>query len=94
MRLAWLLLCLTLPLQAAQTVYRWVDAQGTVHYSDQPQPGGQSETLQMATPPQGKPVKPAPVQTSPSTTAEPQEPLGGGVRGRCGSTPRAATRNR
>lgn len=74
MRLAWLLLCLTLPLQAAQTVYRWVDAQGTVHYSDQPQPGGQSETLQMATPPQGKPVKPAPVQTSPSTTAEPQEP--------------------
>ena len=45
MRLAWLLLCLALPLQAGQTVYRWVDAQGVVHYSDQPQPGGESETL-------------------------------------------------
>ena len=74
MRLAWLLLCLALPLQAGQTVYRRVDAQGVVHYSDQPQPGGQSETLQLATPPKGKPARPAPVQTSRADMSQSQEP--------------------
>jgi len=74
MRLAWLLLCLALPLQAGQTVYRWVDAQGVVHYSDQPQPGGESETLQLATPPKGKPARAAPVQTSRADMSQSQEP--------------------
>ena len=74
MRLAWLLLSLTLPLQAAQTVYRWVDAQGVIHFSDQPQPGAQSETLQMTTPPLGTPTPAAPVQTNQPTQAAQSSP--------------------
>lgn len=34
-----LLLCLSSPLYA-QTMYRWIDAEGTVHYSNQPPPAG------------------------------------------------------
>lgn len=32
----------------SQTTYRWVDAQGVVHYSDQPQPGAQVIQLPQA----------------------------------------------
>jgi hypothetical protein len=31
---------------AATTLYRWVDAQGVVHYSDSPQPGAETVTVQ------------------------------------------------
>lgn len=71
MRLVCWLLCLALPLQAAQTVYRWVDAQGVIHFSDQPQPGTQSETLQVTTQPPGKPQPAAPVQTNQAPLASP-----------------------
>lgn len=30
---------------AAADVYRWTDAQGTVHYSDQPHPGAEAVTV-------------------------------------------------
>lgn len=40
------LLALLLPaLAAAADVYRWTDAQGTVHYSDQPHPGASAVTV-------------------------------------------------
>jgi hypothetical protein len=36
MRTALLLLCLSVPLTAAAQAYKWTDATGRVHYSDQP----------------------------------------------------------
>ncbi|HYP69018.1 MAG TPA: DUF4124 domain-containing protein [Thiobacillaceae bacterium] len=36
MRTALLLLCLSVPLTAAAQAYKWTDATGHVHYSDQP----------------------------------------------------------
>ena len=44
-RLAFTLLCLACSLALAATVYRWVDENGVVHYSDQPHPN--AEKLQV-----------------------------------------------
>lgn len=51
MRLFWFcLLLFTLPLYSAQTVHRWVDAQGNVHFSDQPSGQHQSELIEVVPP--------------------------------------------
>ena len=42
-----LLLCAT---AAAQQVYRWVDENGVVHYSDQPPPDDRAETVDLEVP--------------------------------------------
>jgi len=47
---------------AAQT-YRWVDAQGVVHYSDTPQPGAEKVTLPTAPPPAARPADTAGYQS-------------------------------
>ena len=56
----------------ATTMYRWVDAQGVVHYSDQPQPGAQSIQMQSAqtyrAPAQPKPAANA---AAPASGAQP-----------------------
>jgi hypothetical protein len=53
----------------AATVYRWVDENGVVHYSDQPHPN--AEKLQVAAPQtyQSTPVSSAPPQDSGASTA-------------------------
>ena len=52
MRLFWFcLLLFTLPLYSAQTVHRWVDEQGNVHFSDQPPGQHQSELIEVVPPP-------------------------------------------
>jgi hypothetical protein len=51
---------------AATTLYRWVDAQGVVHYSDAPQPGAQTVTVQ---PPQTYHAPPVPAAASSSSVA-------------------------
>ena len=58
MRLFWFcLLLFTLPLHSAQTVHRWVDAQGNVHFSDQPSGQHQSELIEVVPPtPSSTPV--------------------------------------
>jgi hypothetical protein len=55
----------------AQTMYRWVDAQGVVHYSDQPQPGAQAIPLPSAQTYRAPPAAPAAplATTSPAPTA-------------------------
>jgi hypothetical protein len=68
------LAALTLALGAgavvATTLYRWVDAQGVVHYSDTPQPGAQKIQIQDA---QTYKALPAPRgQTQASTSAPPE----------------------
>ncbi len=51
MRLFWFcLLLFTLPLYSAQTVHRWVDEQGNVHFSDQPSGQHQSELIEVVPP--------------------------------------------
>lgn len=47
MRAALLVLCLSLPLAAVAEVYKWTDASGQVHYSDQP-PSGQAKAIKGA----------------------------------------------
>jgi hypothetical protein len=57
------------------TVYRWVDAQGIVHYSDQPHPNAQkmeisgAQTFSALPLPQSSTNSAAPVQTQPSAPA-------------------------
>ncbi|HTW75729.1 MAG TPA: DUF4124 domain-containing protein [Steroidobacteraceae bacterium] len=45
------------------TVYRWVDAQGVVHYSDRPQPGAQRLQIRPAPTFHAEPVESAPPVT-------------------------------
>lgn len=45
------LLLLTLPFAAFAEMYRWVDGQGRVHYSDQPPPKGAKSSSTVAAPP-------------------------------------------
>jgi hypothetical protein len=52
----------------ATTLYRWVDAQGVVHYSDTPQPGAQKMEIQGA---QTYKAPPAP-RTTPTTSTQSQ----------------------
>ncbi|EIK53103.1 hypothetical protein YO5_02718 [Stutzerimonas stutzeri TS44] len=62
-----LLLALSSSTMAAQ-VYKWVDAQGTTHFSAQPPQGQAAQTLNTATPP------PKPVAAEPKAS-ENREPL-------------------
>ena len=55
-------------LGAATTLYRWVDAQGVVHYSDTPHPGAQVMQVPGAQTYHGASAPPA----TPSVTAAPQ----------------------
>jgi hypothetical protein len=62
---------------SAAKTYRWVDAQGVVHYSDTPQPGAQQVTLPpaqtySAPPAQGTPP-PAAAATATATGGSPPE---------------------
>lgn len=65
MRTLILLAVLVAATAAATEVYRWVDADGQVHYSDQWQPGAERVLLQ-----ESSGYNP-PSLTTPSTTAEP-----------------------
>lgn len=51
-----LLLTMGVPAMA-ETIYRWVDAQGVTHFSAQPPPGRQADTLRLA-------VQPPPLRTT------------------------------
>ena len=53
----------------AQTMYRWVDAQGVVHYSDTPQPGAQAIPVPSAQTYRAPPVPAAPPATTTSASA-------------------------
>jgi hypothetical protein len=53
------------------TTYRWVDAQGVVHYSDTPQPGAQVIQLAPAQTYRAPPTPPAPAAASKAATANP-----------------------
>lgn len=55
------------------TTYRWVDAQGVVHYSDTPQPGAQVIQLQSAQTYHATPAPPPPPGAK-ATTADPDSP--------------------
>jgi hypothetical protein len=47
-RILFTLLSLAAPLAFAATIYKWVDEQGVIHYSDQPHPNAQRVQLQAA----------------------------------------------
>jgi hypothetical protein len=65
MRLFWLcLLLFTAPLFSAQTVHRWIDAQGNVHFSDQPSEQHPSEVIEVN--------PPAPSSTPLTSSSQPE----------------------
>lgn len=64
MRIVFLYLVLCLPVVAAAEMYRWVDAQGQVHYSDSPPPAGAKAAKTIDVPP--------PAAPSSSTSAKPK----------------------
>jgi hypothetical protein len=59
------LTCLGAGSAHATTLYKWVDAQGVVHYSDTPQPGAQKIQIQSAQ----TYSAPKPAKTTPTTSA-------------------------
>ena len=59
------LMCLAAPLVLGATVYKWVDENGVVHYSDQPHPNAEKVHVQA-------------VQTYKAGTAPPTDGIGGG----------------
>lgn len=62
LRLSFAILLLASGTVCAGTIYKWVDAQGTIHYSDQPRPGASELQIESA------PVRPpAPVVASATT---------------------------
>jgi hypothetical protein len=46
-----LIIVLSLPFAASAEMYRWVDSQGKVHYSDSPPPAGAKSSKTIDTPP-------------------------------------------
>ncbi|MBV6417898.1 MAG: hypothetical protein CMLOHMNK_02674 [Steroidobacteraceae bacterium] len=57
---------------SAGTIYKWVDAQGTIHYSSQPAPGATELQIDAAPPRGASPANaPAPVADSSAAAAEP-----------------------
>jgi hypothetical protein len=61
--------------QTTITTYRWVDAQGVVHYSDTPQPGAQVIQLQSAQTYHASPAPPTPpAAKTATTTTDPNSP--------------------
>lgn len=78
----WLVLCLALPLTAFAQMYKWVDANGKVHYSDKPPPSNvKTEKLREAprapsppAPGEGKgDAKKDTARTGPKTVAEQEQ---------------------
>ncbi len=79
MRPLWLcLLLFTSSLYAAQTIHRWVDAQGNVHFSDQPSEQHDSELIEVTPPaPSSTPVPQATTAASDDTAkANAERPTG------------------
>ncbi|HTX23069.1 MAG TPA: DUF4124 domain-containing protein [Steroidobacteraceae bacterium] len=66
------MLCASAAATAGTTVYTWVDAQGVVHYSDQPHAGAKKINVQSAPTYAAPPV--AAVGKSNSTTSQQQQP--------------------
>ena len=68
------------PALAATTVYRWVDEQGVVHFSDQPHPGAEKMRVQDAPTfpaprtPQTPSAAPAPEQAAPTGSCSIESP--------------------
>jgi len=58
------------------TTYRWVDAQGVVHYSDTPQPGAQVIQLPSAQTYRAPPLPAAPAAAAPDEPASPYQSCG------------------
>jgi hypothetical protein len=58
------------------TTYRWVDAQGVVHYSDTPQPGAQVIQLPSAQTYRAPPPPAAPAAATPDEPASPYQSCG------------------
>jgi hypothetical protein len=58
------------------TTYRWVDAQGVVHYSDTPQPGAQVIQLPSAQTYRAPPLPAAPAAATPDEPASPYQSCG------------------
>lgn len=52
----WFLLLLALPAGALAELYRWVDAQGRVHYSDSPPPSDAKSSKTLSAPPAANPA--------------------------------------
>jgi len=57
-RILSLLVMLGLSFAASAEMYRWVDAQGKVHYSDSPPPAGAKSSKAISTPPPAAPASP------------------------------------
>lgn len=75
--LAILLVCLLAPAFAeAQQVYRWVDEDGTVHYSDRPREGAESEKVELDDPQSysGREARVQPPLRRPQQAQEPDAP--------------------
>jgi hypothetical protein len=68
--LAALTLSLGLGSASATTLYRWVDAQGVVHYSDTPQPGAERIQVQSAQTYKAPAPPPNPQTPRPSTRTD------------------------
>ena len=59
---------------AAAAVYRWVDSEGKLHYSDRPRPGRDDEALQFFDSDGGRGPKVEPAEKKTSTTAGRRQP--------------------
>lgn len=68
MRRLLLILLLSTPALAGQSVYRWVDANGKVHYGDRP-PAPQAEKVEIRAPAPSAPVTPPAAPTAAATAA-------------------------
>lgn len=68
------LVLLAAPALAAQTVWKWVDAKGVVHYSDRPMPGAERIELNVGT--SGSRAAPPPPSPSPPTSTQSREASG------------------
>jgi len=69
-RLLFTLLSLAAPLALAATIYKWVDENGVIHYSDQPHPNAQKVQLKEA-----QTYKPPAIDTATTATGPIVPPL-------------------
>lgn len=69
-RSSWFLILVLLPVAASAGVYKWIDADGTVHYSDTPKPGAEEVHVP---PPQT--YTPAPLPPATPATEAPEPPV-------------------
>jgi hypothetical protein len=68
------LMCLLAPLVLAATVYKWVDENGVVHYSDQPHPNAEKVHVQAV---QTYKAGAMPSESSPAAAAAPEQRYAG-----------------